>query len=30
MTGETFRLDTRPIWVRPVAIALSVKLPEDR
>lgn len=25
MTGETFQLNSRPIWVRPVALALSVK-----
>jgi len=27
-SGESFRLDARPVWVRPVAVALSVKLPE--
>lgn len=26
--GETFRLSSTPIWVRPVAIALSVAMPE--
>lgn len=25
MSGETFQLSARPIWVRPVALALSVK-----
>jgi site-specific DNA-cytosine methylase len=25
MSGETFQLSTRPIWVRPVALALSVR-----
>lgn len=27
-TGKTFRLSATPVWVRPVAVALSVVQPE--
>lgn len=27
MTGETFRLSAQPVWVRPLAIAISVRSP---
>ncbi len=27
MTGETFRLSAQPVWVRPLAIAVSVRSP---
>jgi site-specific DNA-cytosine methylase len=29
-SGETFLLSSRPVWVQPVAIALSVASPEER
>lgn len=28
-SGEGFMLSTLPIWVRPVAVALSVRQPQD-
>ena len=28
-TGETFMLSATPVWVRPVAVALSVAQPKE-